>query len=184
MLKRLLNFLRIWETIDDRGDPYLTKITIGKQRLHIFHRGDKDPDFHDHPYEFWTFPLVPYVEQVADYETVIAEGNQSTLQVAVKTQVVPAFTWSYRPANYAHRVVGRATKHALAWRHYKTGVIAEELCDIPSTPLTDDGKIFTIVRVGPVFRRWGFLKNRDGRWCWVPSREYRHGGGKHAPCEE
>ena len=35
------------------------KTRWGQLYLHIFHRGDQDRCPHDHPWDFWTFPLVP-----------------------------------------------------------------------------------------------------------------------------
>ena len=51
---------------DEHATPYMTRYWIGRLRLHIFHRGDQDPDCHDHPWDFWTFPFTPYVEEVAE----------------------------------------------------------------------------------------------------------------------
>jgi hypothetical protein len=41
-----------WHTIQHNGSPYMTRIWIGRLRLHIFYRGDTEPDAHDHPWEF------------------------------------------------------------------------------------------------------------------------------------
>lgn len=73
--------------------PYLTRVVLGRLRLHVFHRGDADPDFHDHPADFWTFPLVSYVEQYLDSEGV------------PQTREVRAFRLHRRRAEFAHRVV-------------------------------------------------------------------------------
>lgn len=126
---------------DEHATPYMTRYWIGRLRLHIFHRGDQDPDCHDHPWDFWTFPLTPYVEEVAEptgwgeYE---ANGN----------------TYSY--------------------------------------PLDSDEARFSPLAFAPIVtfvwrskdkRKWGFLKHRDGKWCWVHWKDYVFGGGKSAPCE-
>ena len=50
---------------DEHATPYMTRYWIGRLRLHLFHRGDQDPDCHDHPWGFWTFPFRSYVEEVA-----------------------------------------------------------------------------------------------------------------------
>jgi hypothetical protein len=76
--------------------PYLTRVLLGPLRLHIFHRGDLDPDPHDHPADFWTFPLVSYVEE---FRT--ADGF-------TETRVVRAFRLHHRTAEFAHRVIGPA----------------------------------------------------------------------------
>ncbi|WP_292235299.1 hypothetical protein [Mesorhizobium sp.] len=141
----------------DYYDPYLTRIWIGRLRFHVFHRGDLDPDPHDHPWDFSTFPLTSYVEEVVDLSTKV-----------VRRQIVPAWRWSYRPAEHTHRVLGPWTGN----KH------------VPLVDVSDvgQGKIFTIIWRGKSTRRWGFLRNRDGNWYWTPWREYVFGGGKHAPC--
>lgn len=73
--------------------PYLTRVILGRLRLHVFHRGDADPDLHDHPADFWTFPLVSYVEEYLD-----KAGER-------RTRVVRAFRLHHRRAEFAHRVV-------------------------------------------------------------------------------
>lgn len=95
--------------------PYMTRVWIGRLRLHIFHRGDADPDPHDHPWDFWTFPLTSYVEDV----TVPTFAEQTALRrsgapiVAIRMnrtthrRLVRAWRVHFRPATYAHRVLGR-----------------------------------------------------------------------------
>ncbi len=81
-------------------ETYLTRVFLtpstrwGQLYLHIFHRGDSDPDPHDHPFSFWTFPLMPYVERVWD------ESGWSI-------NVVRAWRWHRRNGDYKHRVLGR-----------------------------------------------------------------------------
>ena len=88
-----------YSTIYGRGGdldtPYLTRIWIGRLRLHIFFKGDQDPDPHDHPWDFWTFPLVPYEERVLNQDL-----------VTLTTQTVPAWRVTFRPATHVHRVLG------------------------------------------------------------------------------
>lgn len=72
-MERIVNFLawvlcrEIWE-IGRKGLPrYLTRWTIWGKRfsdtprhnvfLHLFHRGDAEPYFHDHPWAFWSLIL-------------------------------------------------------------------------------------------------------------------------------
>ncbi|MGO8134424.1 hypothetical protein ACC730_38660, partial [Rhizobium ruizarguesonis] len=50
------------------------------------------------------------------------------------------------------------------------------------SPLTDNRRIVTLVWRGGLGRKWGFLRNRDGKWCSTPWKEYVFGGGKDAPC--
>jgi hypothetical protein len=90
-----------WEksTVRLHGEPYLTRwfLCIGgwTLRLHKFHRGDDERAPHDHPWDFWTFPLRPYVEAV--YE--------ADLDTGVRLNRVPARRWSFRPAEYRHIVL-------------------------------------------------------------------------------
>lgn len=86
------------DTSQDKS-KYRTKIQLGRLplRLHYFHRGDKDPAWHDHPMDFLTFPLSPYVEEVLDLTTGKAKLNR-----------VEAGRIHFRPAEYAHRLLGRA----------------------------------------------------------------------------
>ena len=149
-----------WQTIygvdGEHRSPYMTRGWIGRLRLHIFHRGDNDPDPHDHPWSFWTFPLTAYVEEVTEWAcSLIVEGHcKDTYFTRIRT--VRAFRPHYRSANYTHRVIG---------------------------PVKGSGRIITVVWRGRSARRWGFLKHRDGKWCWVHWKEYIYGGGKTAPCE-
>lgn len=103
---------RLWkfETVYGNGrSPYLTRLLIGRLRLHVFHRGDSDPDPHTHPWAFWTFPLTSYVEEVFEPTTGLR-----------RRAVVRAFRLHYRPASHAHRVVAR---WAGIGRHTRTGAI-------------------------------------------------------------
>lgn len=81
----------------EHDTPYLTRISLPglrRARIHIFHRGDADPDPHDHPWDFWTYPLVPYWEQVYDPDT-----------RQMSWQTVRAFRLHFRKAEHAHRIV-------------------------------------------------------------------------------
>lgn len=90
--------LRLGRTIYGRGNtPYRTDFSIGSIRLHIFHRGDEDPDPHDHPFDFWTFPLTTYLEKEYD-----PDG-----EIAPRLNVVKAFRLHRRAAEYRHRVLNR-----------------------------------------------------------------------------
>lgn len=80
------------------GQPYLLRwivyllgITL---RLHTFYRGDDDRAPHQHPWWFITFPFHDYIEAV--YE----RGH------FVKYNVVKAWRFHFRPANYEHVVMG------------------------------------------------------------------------------
>lgn len=169
----------------EHDQPYMTRYWFGRLRLHIFHRGDNDPDPHDHPWNFWTFPLTSYVEEVINPIAVEAVTDRGSIWIGEAhrlagwsehiiryRQVVPAWRWTYRPATHTHRVIGRYDGS----RHIQVN-------DGPWEPGEVPGKIVTIVWRGGGKRKWGFLKNRDGRWCWVPWRKYVYEGGKHGPCE-
>lgn len=178
-----------WNTIYGRAHehslPYMTRIWFGRLRFHIFHRGDNDPDHHDHPWGFWTFPFTSYVEDVVirDYDPV------SGMNVPRKTirQVVPALRLSYRPATHTHRVLGRYSGNVLddfGFIHRVSARQARALASDKFEPYFDARKIVTLVWRGKDERKWGFLKNRDGRWCWIHWKEYVFGGGKDAPCSD
>lgn len=81
--------------VDNEHDtPYMTRVWIGRLRLHIFHRGDADEDCHDHPWGFWTFPFVTYIEEVLNPNV----GNRHE-------RLVRAWRWHRREATFAHRVI-------------------------------------------------------------------------------
>lgn len=172
-----------WHTIygvdGEHSTPYMTRIWLGRLRLHIFYRGDADPDCHDHPWDFWTLPLTPYVEEVATPDTKGLSYMEALFcgpeRYKLHRQVVRAFRLSYRPATHCHRVIGRYNGQDL-W-DYPGRVPGSE-----PIPQTDARKIVTLVWRGQSGRKWGFLRNRDGQWCWTPWKEYVFGGGKHAPC--
>lgn len=145
----------------EHNTPYMTRRWIGRLRLHIFYRGDQDPDCHDHPWDFWTFPFHSYVEQVAVNDGYLGGQNP----VEIKHQIVPAWRWSFRPATHCHRVLGRVSAGGVTNTHW----------GVPGT-------IVTLVWRSETKRKWGFLKNRAGQWCWTPWKDYIFGGGKDAPC--
>ncbi|TPL30202.1 hypothetical protein [Mesorhizobium sp. B2-4-7] len=178
-----IGFETIYGVEGEHETPFLTRLRIGRLHLHIFHRGDADPDPHDHPWDFWTFPLTPYVEEVATHGLEpVGEYDpwaSRAIVVTMARKIVPAFRWSYRPAEYTHRVLGRYDEAATMEAAMGAFVFGARR----AAPLFKAGKIVTIVWQGRSTRKWGFLRNRDGNWCWTPWREYVFGGGKHAPCE-
>lgn len=167
---RFMGRSTIYEKGND-GAPYMTRYWFGRLRLHIFYRGDLDPDHHDHPWAFWTFPLTSYVEEVINPDVVHRVKHHDDIwpshQISFR-RVVKALRLHHRPATHTHRVLG-------AW--------SGGYDKLEGFPETKPGKIVTIVWRGPDERRWGFLKHRDGRWCWVHWKEYVFGNGKSAPCE-
>ena len=146
----------------DHDTPYMTRYWIGRLRFHIFHRGDEDPDPHDHPWSFTTFPFNSYVEEIAE-----PDGAGGFIR---KLRVVRAFRLHHRQAEFAHRVLGRWTGET---------IVSDFTEDFP---VWEPGKIFTIVWRGRGSRRWGFWKEDGDKWCWRHWKEYVFSGGKYAPC--
>lgn len=70
----------------------------GKLKVHLFHRGDMEKAWHDHPADFWTFPLTSYVEQPFDTETKLPQPYR----------LVRRFRLHKRKAEFAHRLIGKA----------------------------------------------------------------------------
>lgn len=175
-------------TIIIDGAPYMSRYWLGRLRLHILYRGDVDPDAHDHPFSFWTFPLTPYVEEVVaprlaravrlTTESLGESFNCPPSRATRWRQLVPAFKISHRPAGHAHRILGRANSIATMFK--KPGErIPHGMAD---AKFLADGPIVTIVWRGRKEREWGFLKNDGNLWCWRPWKKYID-GGKHVPCE-
>lgn len=137
------------ETLWDRNGetPYQTRVKCGAFRIHIFWRGDRDPDMHDHPADFWTFPLVSYVEEVGDYRGEL-----------MGWRIVKAFRFHRRKAEFAHRVLG-------AW----DGIV--EYRDGVQFFGTDKRPIITLGWWGKKRREWGF-HTRGNQDEWTPWREY------------
>ena len=84
--------------IDENGVPYQTVWEIGRLRLHCFHRGDIDPDPHDHMWDFWTFPLVSYIERIWTSGLAPDEGEWHY-------QAVHAWRIHKRSAEHTHLLV-------------------------------------------------------------------------------
>lgn len=153
---------------DPEGDVYLTKLTLPflkQYEFHIFHRGDHDPDPHDHPWAFDTFPLVAYVEEVWKAGTTV-------------TRIVSAGEWQHREAEHCHRVL---EPH---WHPFMTPdgthmVINRWNAAMPRSyvpwytrlcwAIFGPEKIITVIKKGEDVRNWGFRRS-DG--VWVPWREY------------
>jgi hypothetical protein len=154
----------------EHSTPYLTRYKIGSRLMvNVFHRGDEDPDPHDHPWDFWTFPLTSYVEEVPlegpgrhPYITDFVTRAPHT-----ERRIVRAFRLHRRKAEHIHRVLGR---HNSAWR---------------GPVVLPRGCIITLVWRGRDRRsdRWGFWVNdREQypaaifrRWMFVPWRDYVYG---------
>lgn len=175
-----------WNTIFRSKDaPYMTRFWFGRLRLHIFHSGDEDQDPHDHPWNFWTFPFQSYVEEVT---MKVSSGDEE--DVYVKTlMVTPAWRFNFRPAEHCHRVLGLYTGYVrdpvgsfepcLAM----TAAKISSALFVPQYEPLNGRKLVTLVYRGKFGRRWGFLKNRDGKWCWEDFKKYIESGGSPGPCE-
>jgi hypothetical protein len=172
----------------DDGDPYLSRWWVGRLRFHVFHRGDQDPDCHDHPWGFWTFPLVSYVEEVIEPRLADSlHGPFNSVQSVVcppskavrYLRVVPRFRFTFNKATHTHRVLG-------PWNGYSTTQSGYEYPGVQKTkyhnPGVKSGRVVTIVFRQRAFREWGFLKNQGNKWCWQYWRDYIT-GGKNGPCE-
>lgn len=199
-------FNRIYGAEDGKETPYMTRLWVGRLRLHIFHRGDQDPDCHDHPWGFWTFPFRSYVEEVLHVQRdtvaepkllgyyegkpVYDDPEERPVRYFRTRELVKAFRLHYRPATYRHRVLG-------PWDGYWTTpfarsgtaearMVTRRAESIQSQPNYAEGKIPTLVWTEKPSRKWGFTKfsAAEGIWCWVPWRRYVYDGGKTAPCAE
>lgn len=196
-------------TIVKGGKKYMTRIWLGRLRVHIFYRGDEDRDPHDHPWSFSTFPLSSYVEEVTERITpfpapVIGEGDAARFApIAYQTrlQVVPAWRWNYRPATHCHRVVGAFTGIYDVFN--ESGALVGDISEleikhgnradtfqrygytlVPRYEKLDGSRrMITIVWRSGFERMWGFLKTRDGKWCWQDFKTYLNENGGSAPCE-
>jgi hypothetical protein len=128
------------------GKPYLDRYIVylgGTLRAHRFWRGDDDTAVHDHPWDFWTFPLADYVEQYEEF----VEGTLSWRQY---TRVVKAFRFNKRLAEFRHIVLGKLDKTS-KWR-----LISKE-------------PFWTIVVTKPRKRSWFFYPEPFNA---IPWREY------------
>lgn len=168
----------------DHDTPYMTRYWIGRLRLHIFHRGDQDPDHHDHPWGFWTFPLTSYVEEVFDHPLHHDDVSTRPDLYEVRRQVVRAFRPHWRSHRHTHRVIGRWAGVNPPLTDDYTLMNEEALFHYYEKKLAKDGKIVTFVwREKARDRDWGFWKRRDQKLCWVHWKEYVFGKGKGAPCQ-
>jgi hypothetical protein len=171
---KLFGVNHIYGAEDGKETVYMTRAWFGRLRFHIFFRGDQDPDCHDHPWGFWTFPLRPYIEEVLEERLEQVYGGHNTVLERTyferRTNLVRAFRWHYRPATYRHRVIGLAARPPLTTvdNHWRA----------------TEGTVPTIVWRDKPSRAWGFTKERNGIWCWVPWMDYVFNGGKDAPCRE
>lgn len=182
-----------WHTIIDvmggTGEPYMTRIWFGRLRLHIFHTADPGRDPHDHPWGFWTFPLVPYVEEMwcPVRDTIVPGEPDPPLRFYKQLAVIHSWRWRRQEATHTHRVLG-AWRGEWRWDSPYTGTHWTK--NVPGfyatncEPVIAKGrKVVTIVWRDAPQRKWGFLRrDTTGKFCWVPWRMYVYEGGNHAPC--
>ena len=125
------------------NSPYRTDVRLtphtrwGQLVLHIFYRGDEDPSPHDHPWDFWTFPLTSYYEQKLT-STGTLGGN-----------IVEAWRWHYRPAEYIHRL----DSNIPSCRPFIQRLVGS--------------RVITLVWRKPVRRFWGFWLDVRHMTSWV-----------------
>lgn len=153
-------FLGMNTVCADDGDPYLTRIWFWRLRLHIFHRGDLDGDCHDHPWDFWTFPLTSYLEEVVETQKRehfdrLSGSKLGVLAAYERTQqVVRAFRPHFRPAEHMHRVIGPVQELP----HYGGFLVDDLIVQDGRMFKPCPGKIVTMVWFSKPRRKWGFLK--------------------------
>ena len=154
---------RIYGRDGEHSTCYLTRVKLtpntrwGQLYFHIFHRADLDRDFHDHPYDFWTFPLRTYYERVLDLST----GRD-------RLNAVGRFRWHFRLAEYAHTQLGAARFH---WIESMPGAGMTRVRENVFGSWTA-----TLVFHKPARREWGFWLPSNaaiiGPYFWVNWRKY------------
>jgi len=130
--KVLLETLRLWLRLpwwestviygrdQNHSTPYLQTWSHGKLHVHRFFRGDADPDPHDHKWDYWTFPLVGYVEEVCvPHEMCGGLWEFENVEV-------PAFQLHYRRAEHCHRVMGPLQGTGSIWTVVWTGPVRRD----------------------------------------------------------
>ena len=141
------------------GTCYLTRFKLcpmtpwGQLYIHFFHRGDYDRSFHDHPYDFWTFPLRTYYERVLDLKT-----GRDVLNAVI------AWRWHFRPGEYTHIQMGSATYEWDEDSNYYKG-------------LGYNGPTITLLWRKHTRRRWGFwTRNYDMTfdYTWEYHKDHNH----------
>lgn len=142
-----------FETVYGKEGPYLTRLILGRLRLHCFHRGDEDEETHSHPWDFWTFPLVGYYEDVLTFnglERAIYYGGVRVAPYAFYTrrQFVRPFRWHKRDASHSHRILYSARdSYGMDINVYR-----------PEFRHARSKNIYTIVWTGRRAHTWGFNK--------------------------
>lgn len=164
-------------------EVYMVRYWFGPFRLYIMHRGDAGVCPHDHPWWFITFPLTPYIEEVL-VEKTAATGTSTYLEK--RLNVVKAFRAHFRPAHYAHRILGPmpvgipsdqmrfyrdGDGRYIAVDDYVVGMSDAQLAALRSSyPKVYGRKIWTLVIRGSVKWSWGFY--RDWKGTWTKAADY------------
>jgi hypothetical protein len=126
------------------GDPFFGchvaygffgQFWLWRFRLHVFLKDEPGEAFHDHAWNFWTFPLRSYIEEIIQPET-----------GATRFEVVKAFRMHYRRAEHAHRYRGRFA-----------GVHDGGL------PVAMPGVVVTLALRSGVKRKWFYWRLNKGR---------------------
>jgi hypothetical protein len=133
-----------WFGFTFRAFEYQSTFWIGRVRLHVFHREDPGAACHNHPWTFWTFPLVAYVEEVE-------RGG------ALTREIVHRFWPTWRPREHTHRIIG-------AW----SGTI------VAGVPQARPGPIVTLCLRGrnAGVDAWHYVATIGGRVHRLPWRRY------------
>lgn len=154
---------------DGRWTLYRTLVKLmpmtrwGQLRLHVFHRGDGDTCLHDHPSDFWTLPLTSYVENVR-WE--LEPGSFCSAR-----RIVRALRLHKRPAEYAHRLLGRWSGRLVLGDIIYYVPAADDGVFPVEGPEVQSGAVVTLAWWKPKRRLWGFWVGPR----WVPWRAYIYG---------
>lgn len=171
-------------TIIHDGEPYMTRFWFWRFRVHIFHRGDKDQDCHDHPWDFWTFPLTSYVEEVLHpvRQARLTKAEPPPDKFFRSLQVVERFRLHYRPAEHCHRVLGAWSGRYESYSMFTGENLTKRPVPGSKPQIAPGKKIVTLVYQSGVRRKWGFWKERNGVWCWDFWKKYVLEGGRDQAC--
>lgn len=145
------------EVVGPEVDPYMWKIRLGFGfQVHVFFRMDKDAP-HDHPYDFWTFPFVDYIEE---YLHTVPEGRNEYYRHVrydageryLRHREVSAWRRHDRKAEMVHRILypaytkidGWGVEYSMSEGYKKAGALSARW------------PIVTLIRHGKRRRDWGF----------------------------
>lgn len=159
--------------VSDSGSVFMDRYAIGRLWVHIFRRADKDVFYHDHEWDFYTFPLKSYVEEVlvvADKDLWYENKRVLKGERYVRHDIVRAWRWHKRKAEHAHRIV--ATYHMRRWPESGYRPIYWNM--IPSAwDKSSNWPVITICWKGKPRRNWGAWQKspHSGAWGWTPASQ-------------